>query len=62
LIEHSIPQIGTTVEMVLRNFDDDTQTLYLSANPSDLNETEIKLHNEFYEVIENIKEGTILSS
>lgn len=60
LTEHSIPQIGTTVEMVVRNFIDDTQTLYLSAKPSDLEETEIKLYEDFYKVVETIKEGTVI--
>ncbi|MEA5137919.1 S1 domain-containing protein [Arcicella rigui] len=60
LIDSEIPQKGTVIEMVVKNFVDETKTLYLSSNPSDLNETEIRLYKEFYEVIENIKEGTIL--
>jgi hypothetical protein len=58
LTEHSIPQKGTVIEMVVKNFGNDT--LYCSAKPSDLEEKEVKLYKDFYKVVETIKEGTII--
>lgn len=58
LTNEIIPQKGTYIEMVVKNFVD--QTLYLSANPNDLDETEIKLYEDFYHLIATIKEGTKL--
>jgi S1 RNA binding domain len=58
LTDDIIPEKGTTVEMVVRNFVDDI--LYLSAKPSGLEETEIQLYKDFYEVVETIKEGTVI--
>jgi hypothetical protein len=58
LTNEIVPQKGTYIEMVVKSFVD--QTLYLSAHPDDLNETEIKLYEDFYDLIATIKEGTKL--
>ncbi|MBO2011461.1 S1 RNA-binding domain-containing protein [Hymenobacter negativus] len=57
--ESLIPASGVSIEMVIMNYVDGT--LYLSASPNDITPTRIAGFVEFYEIVESLNEGTVIT-
>ena len=53
------PELGRQMELVVMNHINDT--LYVSSKPSSLEPEEIQKHKDFYEFMENNKEGSLIS-
>jgi len=59
--EGSLLGIGKSLTAIIKNYNDEDHVLYLSTDSDDMEESTINSFKKFYSLIDNIKEGTMVT-